>query len=308
MANKNAELIRYLENIIELEQTKYVWGEMIRRIDTTINQLGCPGWIKQEPVEKASFPEIVGGAASIVGVIGLIVGALVGLFSTGNIFQKAWNLIEKGIVFCIYGAVAGAVLGFIVFAIDKRRENISRKAAYQEYLDGKARDAKRVMSEKQQAERLKEVKKNLVRQQTCTDGLLHQYYSKNFIYSSYQNFAAVCSICEYLKSGKCDRLQGHEGAYVLYDNERRLERIVERLDDIAARLDQIKNTQYMLYNAIQEGNRVTERVLQEAYKQTQLQSFSAEQNAIAAYNSEIIAREANMSNWLKVYALHNLGM
>ena len=120
--------------------------------------------------------------------------------------------------------------------------------------------------------------------------------------------AAACSIYEYLQSGRCIQLQGHDGAYNLYENERRLDRIVEKLDDVIMRLDQIKSSQYMLYSAIHEGNQTMEKVLNETYRQTQLQEFSAEQNAITAYNSEITARETSMSNWLKSYDLANKGL
>ena len=60
---------------------------------------------------------------------------------------------------------------------------------------------------------------------------------------------------EYFESGRCSQLEGHEGAYNLYENELRMNVIIGKLEDIIERLDDIKQTQYIIASAIQEGNR-----------------------------------------------------
>lgn len=308
MAKKQNELVEYLENIITLEKTSYAQGEMIKEINRKIDTLGNSSYISKSTVEKNTFGECVGTMALIFAIGGVILGALIGLFSKGNILEKLWALISEGFTFGIYGLGAGIVVGLIYFFYCKAKESKLEKEAEREYLDEKALDNKRVNREREQIKRLDMARDAVVDARVQTVTLLNKYYEANVLYSSYQNMAAVCSICEYLKSGKCSELKGHEGAYVLYDNERRLDRIVERLDDIVVQLDQIKASQFMLYSAIQEGNRITNKVLQETYRQTELQEFSAKQNAITAHNSEVAARELSMSNWLKVYELHRKGM
>ena len=63
----------------------------------------------------------------------------------------------------------------------------------------------------------------------------------------------MCTIYEYISSGRCDKLTGEHGAYNLYEMESRLDRIITKLDDIAMLLHKIKEQQYMLYHAIQES-------------------------------------------------------
>lgn len=69
----------------------------------------------------------------------------------------------------------------------------------------------------------------------------------------YQNFVMISSIHEYICSGRCSTLEGHEGAYNILEMELRLDRIEGKLDNIIQKLNQIKDNQYTIYYAIQEA-------------------------------------------------------
>ena len=84
---------------------------------------------------------------------------------------------------------------------------------------------------------------------------LDRAYSCNVIYPTYRNPVAVTSFHDYLQSNRCDRLDGHEGAYNLFNVESRLDKIITRLDLIGSQLEAIRNTQYMLYTTMKESNR-----------------------------------------------------
>ena len=83
---------------------------------------------------------------------------------------------------------------------------------------------------------------------------LKQLYALGYVYPKYRNLVAVSSFYEYLDSGRCDALEGADGAYNVYENELRLDRIIDKLDVIIKKLDQIIKTQYKLYTELVKVN------------------------------------------------------
>lgn len=93
-----------------------------------------------------------------------------------------------------------------------------------------------------------------------TENVLKNYYSKNIVYEKYQNLIAISSFYEYLKSGICSELGGHEGCYNKFDTEIKLNMIIGKLDQVIDKLDQIEENQRMLYEAIQTANNQSKRI------------------------------------------------
>lgn len=102
---------------------------------------------------------------------------------------------------------------------------------------------------------------------------------------------AVSSFYEYLSSGRCTNLEGHEGAYNLFENELRLNIILVKLDDIIERLDDIRSNQYALYAAISKSNKNINHLRR---------SLSNMQNnmELTAYNSRITAQNTEFLKWI----------
>ena len=88
-----------------------------------------------------------------------------------------------------------------------------------------------------------------------TKDVLAQFYSKGIVYQKYHGLVPITMFCEYIASGRCTTLTGHEGAYNIYENEIRLDLILTKLDDIIEQLKQIKQRQYMLADLIEKSNR-----------------------------------------------------
>lgn len=106
--------------------------------------------------------------------------------------------------------------------------------------------------------------------------------------------------CEYLASGRCYSLEGHEGAYNIYENELRQNTIINQLDGITSKLDSIKSNQYLLYNSITEANNISNRMLS---------SFSSYADQQAQANAmQLISNQAivDSNNALKALAEKNL--
>lgn len=137
--------------------------------------------------------------------------------------------------------------------------------------------------------------KNVVIKNTIN--ALNQLYKADIIFPKYRNLVAISSFYEYFESGRCNTLTGHEGAYNIYENEIRLNHIIEQLDVVIEKLDEIKRNQYMLYDAIRQTQRTNERIIKEI-KTIQNQNVDILQNAsISAYNSSIIAQNTEAIKW-----------
>ncbi len=293
------QLITYLENVIDLESTVFTQSNMIDSLQRKINSLGCSRNIYVRNVPTRNFGELVMPVATVVGAIGSGIGFLSGLGS-GNIFSMFFNSIGNAIEYGLIGAGIGFAAGMVRYFYAKYMESSERKNAQAQANNEAKQDHRRVLAEKDQAARLAVLQNDLIAKHSQTKAVLQKYYDANVLYEKYRHFAAVCMICEYLKSGKCETLRGHEGAYVLYDRESRLDTINYKIDSVLSNLEAIRENQAILYDAIQRGNRTMEKVLNESYKQTRLMEFTSEQSAIAAYNSGVAAQEAKLANWLSL--------
>lgn len=83
----------------------------------------------------------------------------------------------------------------------------------------------------------------------------NEMYSYGVIFEKYRDFVAISSFYEYISSGRCETLEGPNGAYNLYENEIRMNTVIEKLNNVIESLEEIKQNQFMIYSAIQESNR-----------------------------------------------------
>lgn len=83
----------------------------------------------------------------------------------------------------------------------------------------------------------------------------NEIYGCGVIFVKYCNFVAISSFYEYLSSGRCQQLEGHDGAYNIYENEIRLDMVVSQLSQVIQSLEQIQRNQYVIYSAIKETNK-----------------------------------------------------
>lgn len=289
----------YLENIIELEKNAYLQRETIDELNQRIDRLGHTKYISRTEVTREAdwvlnliqigFVCVPGGAI-IYGIKGLLSDFISGAIS--GIFKGA-----------IVGLVIAAVISIIKYLIERSKENETQERWDASYYQKKNADLKRVDSENERKQKLVALRDELNNQYGKTQVALEQYYNVGVLYPKYHNMNAVCSIYEYYMSGRCTELTGHEGAYNLYESELRSNIIISKLDDILVNLESIKSHQFMLYSALSEGNKKIDKLLAESERQTQLASFTAEQSAIAAYNSAEASRELNQLKWLNTYEI-----
>lgn len=82
----------------------------------------------------------------------------------------------------------------------------------------------------------------------------NKLYSQGVIYGKYRNYVAVSTFCDYLISGRCDSLDGPNGAYNLYEQETRADIVISKLDVVLNSMERIQENQYYLFNELQVTN------------------------------------------------------
>lgn len=76
-------------------------------------------------------------------------------------------------------------------------------------------------------------------------------YAYNVVFPKYRNIVALSTFCEYLMTGRCEALEGANGAYNLYESECRADMIISQLSVVIESLEQVKQNQYMIYSELQ---------------------------------------------------------
>lgn len=134
-----------------------------------------------------------------------------------------------------------------------------------------------------------------------TKNVLQNLYFYNVLHPKYRNLVAVCSIYEYYETGRCNALEGHEGAYNIYENELRLDRIIGQLNVVISKLDQIRNSQYELYCALVESNRNIREISAHLGNLEVSANDIVTSSAVSAYYSRIAAENTQALRWIETH-------
>ncbi len=125
-----------------------------------------------------------------------------------------------------------------------------------------------------------------------TKRALEKYYGLDVIFPKYRNLIAMCTILEYFQTGRCAALSGPDGAYNLYESEVRQNLIINKLDRIIDSLDQIKNNQFVLYQALESINRNTAQMSGALENIMQYSKQTAISAKVTAYSAKVTEKNA----------------
>lgn len=147
----------------------------------------------------------------------------------------------------------------------------------------------------------------------------NNFYNLDIIFSKYRNPVALASFSEYLITGRCSTLEGPTGAYNIYENEIRLDRITDQLNVVIDSLEQIKQNQFTIYNELvkmnstlclldeslsealnsikimEENSRITNERIGEIEKNTAVTAYYSQ---ISAYYAKKTAENTKAVAWL----------
>lgn len=306
------DLKQYLFHVRDLEVSCYKQREYIKSLEALYKNEKP----KLEPLQLTSstsnklwnfFGNIFVGliimflpGAITGGVIGLIVSIIKKFNITITLFGTTYEDFAGFIVFLILSIICGVVIGGIIgFFISVKSESEARAKNEKIEESNKKATADSALKAKMISEETAKAKRTL----TETSVLLNNYYSSGVVYPKYQGLIPVTMFCEYLASGRCDTLTGHEGAYNIYENEIRLNLIIVKLEEVVDKLDQIQQNQYMLASQLEQITRELQGLNSAVATQTATLERIEDNTEVSNYYNRITAANTDFLTWAKTYEL-----
>ena len=311
------ELKRYIESVFDTELNIYVQEKTLNRMKNTYASLGTKKTIR-EPACQIANVNISSYMGSVGFVIGLVYGIITAIIeynsSSGPIIKfinAVGTLFVNGIIgFIVGGLTIGTIVGLIIKS-SKQKENDSKyNADMQRYRQNISDDEKRVKNELVQKKALGNEIQMMQTRLVDSKNNLKKMYSYGVLNPDYQNIYAVSSIYEYLAKGRTkslvfDETTGDQGAYNIYEYERRMNMIITNTEEILNKLDDISTNQYELVNGLRNANNRIDSLcsgVSSFMKNTtnSLNSIEHSQSLIA-YNTERTNRELEFLTWMHIF-------
>lgn len=297
----NEEILKkYIENVYKIEASLYNQRLLFKNVQSEIDRLKSfreDSLIKIESAEGViDLTAIIstGGLFGIIFVIGYIV---INFFKKYDSSKSFFNgLLLAGVI--------GVMIGVVITLIECLYVRFSLKE--QNAINEKKNNEIRVKNEKRQAINKKKLELAeqelgiIIRAYSDTKKVLQTYYDTNIIFPKYRNFVAVSSFYEYISSGRCATLEGHEGAYNIFENELRQNIIIGKLEEVVDKLDAIEQNQYMLYSAIERSNANVNKLTKETKIMIDKLQKIEDNTMLIGYNSKIAAQNTEFLTWVKI--------
>lgn len=218
------------------------------------------------PIAKTSFPIL----ALILSLVFLFLAVLFAMV-IGMKFLHEEGVIHLAIMFFVIGGIAtilaiwqivSFISGFKHFISYKRdvKRTESLNIAYQNEYSEKC-----VLYEKRKLSFNETILDPLYKQRDQmknNHNLLNKAFnhSMNFIYPKYRNIVCVCQFTQYIESGRCETFDGPYGCYNLFEQELRMNLIVNKLDIVISKLDTIIENQHEMVNLLKSIDRTAKEI------------------------------------------------
>ena len=219
-----------------------------------------------------------------------VLSNIISIITIVMLFFNTELLIGVGISLgcALLSAILICIVKSVNYSAKYRKELLEYDAAIEQ-------DKNRVTQEKIKISILKQEQNDLTKQILEIDNTLERLYSMNVIYPKYRSLIPIVTIHEDVDAGRHTTLPE---AYNKYEEESRQNRIIEQLDVVISMLEQIRNNQYALYEAIQESNEIANRIYAQSEAMLSSNKAIARNSEIVAYNSKIIAQNSTISTYI----------
>lgn len=290
----SAGIIEKIKHLKDLEEAGYVSSQILDRLNNDTHSPQKPVKPERTVKYKPTETEVNTGAGIGFGIVFIIVG----------IALSAWIISQCDDVFPFVAFVFILIcIGLSIFGICIIRKSSSLKNDYRvQYLnelDAYNKSEKKYKSEMDKYEKdyahynnsLAIYQQNKSNTVAClTQKLnelpkeLNRLYDECNIFPKYRNIVAISAFLEYLSSGRCESLEGVNGAYNLYETEKRQNIVIDQLSIITNNLAAIMNNQYILYTTLSSANTTINNVMNEVVNSTEEIS---DNTALSAYYDEL---------------------
>lgn len=291
------ELKQYIECVKKLEIEKYTLTKTIQAIDERINSLAIPRKIYKAENRPAKDHPLGGGCGAMLGTWGII-WTIIGFTFLGEIGDSSDGLaISLGTL--LIGISAFIYMIYQHIKHTKIVEQVDNQIS-QKYAQDIKYEKYRVEQETAQKSKLTYARQTLYSTYQKTCNTLQSLYDKGIIFPKYRNnLVAICMFSEYLQSGICSVLEGHEGVYNKFESDRLMGLILVKLDEISSKLDDIANNQYMLYSALNQINNQQNRIIGNLNQMISNQEAQQSQLEYIEYNTRVLRQNSEIELMLR---------
>ena len=250
------KLKEYLRIVVDMEKNVYLQEDILQRLQERYNNLAIrrdiPLPLEPQNITMGCITSI--GLSLLLPVIGVIIGEIGKALMMTGILGGLIGVILAIVALFSFLLSPFAILMALIMAIkaflDYKKAVIEYETAQAVYCQEIQLEDKRVQKEEKEKAVLAGEIDLLRKKNIQTKQALQRIYDENIIFPKYRNFVMVCSLYEYICAGRCDSLEGWNGAYNILENEIRLNHIITQLNRVLASLNQIQKVQSVLYSAL----------------------------------------------------------
>ncbi len=309
------ETQKYLEACMECELSIYTLDNTINQLYRQYRTLGNKKTIYAPTQKKTDIAETFFSIAPTAGVICAIIQAIAAFICEldGSFFgflAAVWvAVVLAAFAFLGCGVIIGTIGTIIVVIRQKKHYKQEYEASLVKYDKNIKNDKARVALENHKKKALGAEIQSLQSYLNRSKKHLSKIYSYNIVAPDYRNIYAISSFYGYFANGrtKClhfNEATGDQGAYNIYENERRLDKIITNTEEIINRLDEVIHNQYYLANGLQKAtqriNSLCGSVNSHMKKISNTLNSIERCQSIIAYNTEMTTRELEFNNWMNV--------
>lgn len=299
----------YLSMALDMEKNIYIQEKVISNLDHEINSLGYgKNYSKPKKTQAdVAFSKYIFVPALCLCFIGYIIQMVGEIESSNGFFDGIfaffrainWNLLW----WAIGGAILGLVIASIKYAVEQSEYNAIYNQKLRDYERAITEDSDRVKKEKAKKQDLISQRCSLFDKYEESCDNLDKFYSYNLIEEKYRNLVAIATIYQYFEEKRTfslgfDPKTGDQGAYNIYNTERRQDIISDKLDVIADKLDTVIENQMMIANTLHDANRRIESLSSSINSgMRKIEGAINNQTAVISYNDERkLAEQKYLSN------------
>lgn len=299
---KKSDLLKYLNDCKDLEMSIYTQEQELSKLKNYANSLGRANNYYAPTEANTSWTlDDIGGVITIplgISAVGFFISVFFSIFSDNPGATMAG-------LFCV--SLLLGVGAFVILASQVVDEHNATKCKYdnalQTYKNNVASDQMRVQQELEQKKIVETQISTIEAQLADTKSTLEKLYDVDVIYPKYRALVPVVMFCEYLESMRCSQLTGHEGAYNIYESELRQNLIISKLNDVINQLEEIKENQWKLYDAIERGNRKVDQLCNISIDNAKRFQRIEDNEAIRAENERITAQNTQALKDIEIYKM-----
>ena len=304
---KNNDMRNYLWRILEAEKNVYTLSELANNLNYRIQNFGNHKDIREEKIPKTAYQgKDFARSFTLIGLLFGVAIAIFDAFMSVVVGSREGFLEILGLIFRLFlymgiapilGTLFGAGFRKSKEIIHKIKDNKNRHVKFNNLI---VQDNNRVQNELIMKENATQYLPVVNKQINATKHVLSKLYGLNIVHPTYRNLIAIASLYQYVDTGRCTQLEGHEGAYNLYESERRQNMIITQLNAVITQLEQIKYNQAMLYNAICVANDKINKLTKISELSLSYNQATARNSEIIAYNTQVTAQNTEFLKWVEI--------